>query len=342
MRDQFSTADGIDLPQPQAKTLLTTASVHAAHRRAWLQETISREYTRVEVTPQSGEGVFNEMSLYALGQLRLSLVRSSALTIDRKKHEPYHLSQDNYLGVVLMSGHYSLQQGGREVALKPGDMTIYDATRPHRISCSQNLCKLLITIPRKEMHARLAGVEHCTAMRIPGQQGLGAVTAAFIRHVFQQAEHMTAANVSALSEQSLDLFTLSLASLNAHSYTLSRSRASALQTIKDYVEQHFRSPTLDTATVAAGTGLSPRYINDLLNDDHTSLMRYILQRRLEQSSKDLSNPLHYNHSISEIALNCGFNDLSHFSRTFKQKYDCSPKDYRHSHLAKVSGVIERH
>lgn len=340
MRDQSTTADSANVPQTQAKTLLTTASVHAAHRRDWLQETISREYTKVEVTPPSDEDVFNEMSLYELGHLRLSLVRSNALTIDRKKHEPYHISQDNYLGVVLISGHYSMQQGGREVALKPGDMTIYDATRPHRISCSHNLSKLLITIPRTEMHARLAGVEHCTAMRIPGQQGLGAVTAGFIRHVVQQAEHMTAASVSALSEQSLDLFTLSLASLNAHSYNLSRSRACALQSIKDYLEKHFRSPTLDTATVAAGTGLSARYINDLLNDDRTSLMRYILQRRLEQSSKDLTNKLHQNQSISEIALNCGFNDLSHFSRTFKQKYDCSPKDYRNSNLGKISGVIK--
>jgi AraC-like DNA-binding protein len=109
---------------------------------------------------------------------------------------------------------------------------------------------------------------------------------------------------------------------------LSRSRSAALQCVKDFVERHLTDPTLDTAMVVAGTGFSARYINDLLNDNDTSLMRYILQRRLERCSKDLLNLLHTNHNISEIALNWGFNDLSHFSRTFKQRYGCTPKQYR--------------
>ena len=33
--------------------------------------------------------------------------------------------------------------------------------------------------------------------------------------------------------------------------------------------------------------------------------------------------------ISEIALRCGFNNLTSLSRNFKKQYGCSPSTYRH-------------
>lgn len=320
------------MPNKQPEVILSTANVDKIDRREWLQEMITREYTKVEVIPHTNINLFNETSLYSLGKLRLSKVRSNALTIKRKKHEPFQAIQDNYLGVILLAGAYRLQQSGREVSLKPGDMTIYDATRPHQIDCSQSLSKLLITIPRTMMRARLSGVEHCTALRIPGNQGIGAVTASFICNTLLEAENINDWGMSALSEQSLDLFTLSLASLNSQSYSLSRSRATALQTIKGFVESHLSDPILDTAMVVAGTGFSARYINDILNENNTSLIRFILQRRLERCGKDLINLWHKNQNISDIAFNWGFNNMSHFSRTFKQKYGCTAKNYRKEHL----------
>ena len=41
-----------------------------------------------------------------------------------------------------------------------------------------------------------------------------------------------------------------------------------------------------------------------------------------------------NHSISTICFLTGFQDISYFSRSFKQKYSYSPKDYRNSFLVK--------
>ena len=319
------------IPNKQSGVILSTANVSEIDRREWLQEMITREYTKVEMIPHTNVSLFNETSLYTLDKLRLSKVRSNALTIKRKKHEPFHVSQDNYLGVILIKGSYRLEQGGREVCLNPGDMTIYDATRPHQIDCSQNLTKLIITIPRVMMHARLPGVEHSTALRIPGNKGVGAVTANFIRNVLLQLDNINGCALSTLSEQSLDLFTLSLSSVNSQSYALSRSRSAVLQGIKDFVECHLTDPMLNTAMVVVGTGFSARYINDVLNDIDTSLMRYILQRRLERCGKDLLNLRHTNQNISEIALNWGFNEISHFSRTFKQKYGCTAKEYRQEH-----------
>lgn len=307
---------------------LSTADVPPRDRREWLQEVIRREYTKVEVTPPDDGNLFNEMTFYAWEKLRLSVIRSRGITIDRPAHEPYHASQDNYLGVVLLSGSYMLEQGGRETFLNPGDMTIYDATRPHRIQCSREFSKLIVTIPRTVMRSRLAGVEHCTALRISGDVGVGAVASNFIRSAAAQASTLSVDEFATLAEHSLDLLTLSLAGVRPQGYNLSRSRSLSLARVKDFVERHLADPTLDTAMVAAGTGLSARYINDLFRDEQNSLIRHVWQRRLENCRKELLSPLHSGHRISEIAMRWGFNDLSHFSRAFRQRFGCAPRELR--------------
>jgi transcriptional regulator GlxA family with amidase domain len=36
-------------------------------------------------------------------------------------------------------------------------------------------------------------------------------------------------------------------------------------------------------------------------------------------------------SISEIAYNCGFNNISNFNRLFKKKKGCTPKEFRENY-----------
>ena len=127
--------------------------VHA--RREWMREMIAREYTKIEVNAPSNVQLLDETTIYPWEQLRLSTVRSNGIQLDRLKMEPYSESHDNYLAVLLLSGRYSLEQDGREVFLKSGEMAVYDATKPHRINCPEAFSKILVTIPRHVMRERL-------------------------------------------------------------------------------------------------------------------------------------------------------------------------------------------
>ena len=57
----------------------------------------------------------------------------------------------------------------------------------------------------------------------------------------------------------------------------------------------------------------------------TSPGKWLLERRIQHSATLLQST---RMSITEIAFNCGFEDLSHFSRAFKEKYGRSPSSYR--------------
>ena len=53
--------------------------------------------------------------------------------------------------------------------------------------------------------------------------------------------------------------------------------------------------------------------------------KWLLQKRLEYSAVLLKNPAL---NVSQVAMDCGFEDLSHFSRTFKEKFGTSPVNFR--------------
>lgn len=306
----------------------STEDLPLGQRRDWLREVIGREYAHVEITPPVNERLFNEMTIYPWSELRLSSIRSNAISIERSRNEPTKISHDAYFAVVLLSGAYRLEQDGREAVLEAGDMAIYDATRPHRIFCPERFSKLIVAIPRPLLKERAPGVERCTALRIPGNVGLGAVTGDFIRTAARRAGTLERNDFAALSNHCADFMALTLSSLWNGAAPPSRNRAMTLSRVKQFAERNLRDPGLTAASVSGGVGLSQRYINDLFKDEGASLMRYIWRRRLENCRRDLLAAARAGDSLSDIAFSWGFNDLSHFSRSFKACFGASPRDYR--------------
>lgn len=57
----------------------------------------------------------------------------------------------------------------------------------------------------------------------------------------------------------------------------------------------------------------------------TSPARYLRNKKLERAAELLRLS---DTRITDIAFDCGFNNLSHFSRSFQDKYGISPTEYR--------------
>lgn len=306
---------------------LSTNAIAPRERVDWLREVICREYTHVEIVSPAHDNLSQDLTIYPWGNLQLSIIQSSAISLQRLPREPYLISQDAYFVVMLLSGTGLLEQNGREVLLQSGDITLYDATRPHRVHCFGELTKMIyLSIPRTVFRDRISGIDCCTALRIPGTQGIGFIASNFLRSSAAHADHLQAHEFSALADHALDLLTLAVTSVRPGDFNLSRSRSVSLNSIKTFIEQNLRDVELDTGLITRHAGLSARYINNLFEDEGTSLMRYVWKRRLENCRKDMQNPVYAGHRLSDIAFRWGFNDAAHFSRTFKQHFGCAPRD----------------
>ncbi|MPZ35826.1 MAG: helix-turn-helix domain-containing protein [Rhodospirillales bacterium] len=89
-----------------------------------------------------------------------------------------------------------------------------------------------------------------------------------------------------------------------------------------------RQPELTVATVAARHGITPRYVQLLFEGEGTTFSQFVLHQRLARAHRLLSDPRFARHSISTIATEAGFDDISYFNRCFRRRYGATPSDIR--------------
>lgn len=92
-----------------------------------------------------------------------------------------------------------------------------------------------------------------------------------------------------------------------------------------YMERHY-AEKLTLTTVAEKTYVSQWHLSKLLNkytrQSFSDLLNHI---RIDQAKKLLRDPSLKIHEISDLL---GFNDVTHFSKTFKKFAQCTPNEYR--------------
>ncbi len=107
------------------------------------------------------------------------------------------------------------------------------------------------------------------------------------------------------------------------------TRGSRMNAIKAFIQTRIDNPSLCLADVAAEQGISSSYVRKLFTAEGAKFATYVLDIRLEKVLQMLTDPDARGHSISAIALKCGFNDISYFNRVFRKRYGCTPSDLRY-------------
>ena len=94
---------------------------------------------------------------------------------------------------------------------------------------------------------------------------------------------------------------------------------------KKYIDENFRE-NIDRNDVAAVTFVTPNYLSKLFkNSMNMNLREYINQLRIEEAKRLL---LSTSLSVSEIASNVGYYNISYFSTVFHKIVGVSPYDWR--------------
>lgn len=98
--------------------------------------------------------------------------------------------------------------------------------------------------------------------------------------------------------------------------------------VKAYVVEHLRDPELTIGGIAAAMRMSPDHLSRLFRSEPVPLSRWIWQQRLDACRRDLCDPRLIQRGISDIAFSWGFNDATHFSRSFRELFGVSPREWR--------------
>ena len=117
---------------------------------------------------------------------------------------------------------------------------------------------------------------------------------------------------------------------NQEPYPRNSHRIEQIKTVMEYIEQEFASP-ISLNDLANRAGMNPNYFCRIFKEIiRQTPIEYLMHYRIEQATALLTSS---ELSITEISLECGFNDYSYFIRLFKRMKGITPKQYQLQHTA---------
>lgn len=103
-----------------------------------------------------------------------------------------------------------------------------------------------------------------------------------------------------------------------------------IEAVLRFIEIHLCNPSLNTAMVCRGCGISPRYLSTLLQMHGTSFSTLVWGQRMAKAKEWLASSAAGEVPVSEVAHSLGFKSAAHFSRRFKRIYRFNPSTCRAS------------
>lgn len=293
-------------------------------RMAAIQDIYARAICRFEFEPCPDSPLFGEAQLRTMPGLGLADVRSSRATVTRHSQ---HMAADELLFTVWLEGAVRCTHRGREIELKPGDaMLTLGAERGAMDFMPSRL--MVLRLPVSDIAMRVPDLEDRAARLIPRDNDALRLLVGYAG-VLREADGASpdARRLAVTHLHDLVAHCLGAAS-DASPGAGAGVRAARLRAIKADIAENIVSADLSVTSVAARHRLPLRYVQRLFEDEGTSFTGYVLEQRLARAHRMLVNPQLARLKISTVAMESGFNGISHFNEAFRRRYGASPSDIR--------------
>jgi AraC-like DNA-binding protein len=124
---------------------------------------------------------------------------------------------------------------------------------------------------------------------------------------------------------SRNMHTLSDATFNNAEFSYNSRR---IRKAMDYMNQNFQKAITLTEVARLANMTDVSFSRFFKARTGITFMDSLLEMRLGHASRLLIDTTQ---SVSEVAYNCGFNNISNFNRLFKKKKGCTPKEFRENY-----------
>ena len=294
-----------------------------------VRDVIGRSIMGVDISPLPDMPMRSELSVQSVPGLNVITSISTGLRVERTRGMLADGSDDLVLAIQLEGATIAAQRGC-EVTARPGTVLLQSRAEPGRASFLMASRAIGVTFPRAVLAPLVSDLDDAVMRPI----GMGGEALTLLIGYLREL-----ANGNALAHPELrrlalrhvyDLVALVIgtgrdATMVARSRGL---RAARLRAILEAIQSGFADPAFSVQPIARQLGLSPRYIQDLLQESGANFTNRVLEQRLQEAAAMLRDPAHDALKIIDIAYACGFNDVSYFNRCFRRRFGASPTELR--------------
>jgi AraC-like DNA-binding protein len=263
------------------------------------------------------------------------LDRVAVVEVSSTSHEVHRTpaliaqSDQRYFKLNLqLQGTGLLIQDNREALLCPGDLSIYDTSRPYTLAFEGDARLMVLMFPWDALSLPPDCIAQLSAVRMAADGGLAAIVGPFIAHLAENLDALSGPSGSRLAANALDLVSTMLHSELDMARDSMKPQMLLATSVREYIEANLADPQLSPAGIAAAHFISTRHLHNIFHESGATVASWIRSQRLERIRRDLRDPLHNGAPVGAVAAQWGFLDAAHFSRSFRDAFGESPSEWR--------------
>ncbi|MEQ5870504.1 helix-turn-helix domain-containing protein [Sagittula sp. NFXS13] len=283
-----------------------------------LRQDINEICGSFEIEPAHREGPSHGLARsQKMGGFDAALVSLDAQHVNRTR-TCIRRDPAEYLYMLVQDvGECVVHQNGAATLLRPGDMFLVDATRPSQFIYDGKLShQISVHLPRDEMIGRFGSI--CEGgVAVDRTDPLWVALRAVLCK-------MTQCPPGAGTHLSEAFYGLLGAYLHQRHTQLPDARGQIVEQALHLMARHFRDPDFGPSKLASELRVSLRSLQRYFEPLGETPGQRLLHLRLARAHSELSGGRCRDGAVADCAYRCGFNDLSHFYRAFRQRYGTTP------------------
>jgi len=300
----------------------STDAIRERERFAYWRDMICS--TLFSISPETPSQRFSaRIKVRGSGALRYATCESTSYEIVRTARDIAQAPSDHYTIYLQMRGQTVINQADETVAFGRNDVVLSDCRKPFRAKLSNDGYRAIAVLPRTILNARAPWLRQRSVYKFADSQFLDLARRHLVRLV--SGDGLDENQTALLTENLCNL--LALASTDVASNRLHEELQ--LEALIAFCQQNLHYPRLSPSFVADHFGISVRTLHLRFAKLGQSFGNWLLETRLNACARALRDPRQRNRSISEIAYSFGFNDISHFNKTFRALFNMPPGQWRH-------------
>ncbi len=306
---------------------LSTENLPERDRFEFWREAIGRGVAKLEIDPVPDHPPSANMTLVALPGVDIACLSDSGMCYRRT---PALIDSDDVLLVVALAGARTMKQVGREVTTHAGEATVLACAETGlAIPCERQRRRLDFRIPYNVLSPMVGNVEEAICRPIPPTVDALKLLVSYAAALDDVDLRLTPTVAHGAATHIQDLVALSIgATRDAAAIAKGRGlRAARLKAIKADILGNLGHHGLTVSATALRHGITPRYVQMLFETEGRTFSSFVLDQRLSSAHRLLKDPRRADWTVSAIAFEVGFGDLSYFHRTFRRLYGAPPPTF---------------
>jgi AraC family transcriptional activator of tynA and feaB len=268
------------------------------------------------------------VQLYDAGGLEIAHIAMNIAAVHRTARDIRLDYGENLFLIFQLEGTCGIEQSDSRSILNPGDCALVDSSRPSVFRFGGHFSNhLSVHLPRQMLlgvgpeRSQIAPVLYST-------DPMSAVLRGLVAKIGATPESRSKA--ASLRQLLFDAVRQAFVSDVSAETPVAEEGEARLERALLIIDRHLTDERLTTRWLAERLGISLRTLQREFGELDHSVTTYIRHRRLCLARDRLRRSGSEGDAIriSEIALDCGFSDISYFNRCFREAFDCRPGDLR--------------